>query len=332
MSAATASRPNFGLTRGASSEFSWAPLAAVTLATSPAVDVYASTPGTEPKLLWRGNSRLGDSHLAEMRRYSGQFSFWVARGDYRRVADAVQTAWQEIVAGGSLTSCDRFALCELAYGLELSATLTLVKCEPFVAAAQRVGVDVARIFGDQPTSSLELFYTLQNGNGPTSRLMQVTGYTVQLALLCGVVDRGILEQIAAGALVHDVGARDMTVDVWANPARWDAEERESVERHPRRSYEMLLRQRSLSHEQLLMSYQHHERVDGCGYPVGILGREIHPWAKMLAVADRFQALTSGRVGRRALLLPEAVEQLACDATDSLDSEMTQCWIKSLTTK
>jgi HD-GYP domain-containing protein (c-di-GMP phosphodiesterase class II) len=95
---------------------------------------------------------------------------------------------------------------------------------------------------------------------------------------------------------------------------------------------MLLVCRALSHEQLMMAYQHHERVDGCGYPVGVLGVEIHPWAKMLAVADRFQALTTGRCGRRVMPLPEALAQLARDADDYLDSEMTQCWIKSLTAK
>ncbi len=328
MSTASMSRTR-PASHGISAEFTWTPLAALTLATSPAVDVYASTPGTEPKLLWRSDSRLGDDHLAEMRRYRGQFAFWVQRGDYRRVADAVQANWWEIVGHRQLPPYDRFALCEMAFALELSATMTLMKPRPFVEVAQRVGLEAAQILLERPVSTLDLFYAIQYGDSPSSRAMHLAGYVMQLARLYGVEDRESLQELAVGAIVHDVGARDLLIDMWSNPGRWSAEERELVERHPQRSYETLMSCGPLTTGQLMMAYQHHERMDGGGYPVGVLGEEIHPWARMLAIADRFQALTSGRCSRRVMQLPEALLQLERDAGDYLDREMTECWIKSL---
>lgn len=317
--------------RGPTSPYCWTPLPALTFAAAPAVDVYASTPGTEPKLLWHSHKRLGDDHLNEIRRSGAHFAFWVARGDYRRIADAVRDNWTTVAASKQFSSCDRFAMCELAYELELTATQALKRADPYVSAAMIVGAEAARILAEQPVCSRLLFETIRHGNGTVSRQMQIAGYAVQLAKLRGVVELASLKEIATAAILHDIGARDVPVNVWSNPARWSPDERELVERHPQQSYEILLACGGLSQPQLLMAYQHHERMDGNGFPVGILGEEIQLWSRILAVADRFQALTSGRCFRLPLALPETIDQLMQDAGNYLDEEMTQCWIKSLTT-
>jgi len=309
-------------------ELAQAPLAALTLPTSPQVDVYASTPGTLPRLLWDGHARLGDDHLAEIRRGGERYSFWIARSELHRVIDAVQAAWWDIAGNRKLSPCDRFALCGIVYALELQATIRLVKCGPHVDAAKRIGIQASAILLEQTLSSRELHDAIQLSTSAPFRGMNLAGYAVQLAKLLGNNDRKELEQIAVGALVHDVGARNLLVDPTTNPGRWTAEEREQVERHPQASYEALLPY-GLSQGQLMMAYQHHERMDGAGYPVGIVGAEIHTWAKILAIVDRFDAMSAGRSYRRPMELPEALTQLEIEAQDSLDPEMTQCWIKSL---
>lgn len=306
-----------------------APLAALTLPSSPTVDVYASTPGTEPQLLWDGHARLGESHLALIRSSGDRYSFWVARSDFHRVVDAVQSVWREIPGNRNFRPCDRFALGGLVHSLELQATIRLVKCTPHVTTAKRVGAEVAAILNEQPVSSRELFDAAQLSLSTPFRGYNLAGYAVQLAKLAGMSDFDELVQIAVGALVHDLGARTLQVDPAANSGRWTAEEREQVERHPQASYEALL-PCGPTHGQLMMAYQHHERLDGRGYPVGILGDEMHPWARLMAIVDRFDAMTTSRGYRRALELPEAIAQLESEAGSGLDQEMTQCWIRSLT--
>jgi hypothetical protein len=306
-----------------------APLAALTLATSPTVDVYASTPGTEPKLLWDGHARLGESHLALIRSSGDRYSFWVARTEFHRVVDSVQSAWWEIPGNRKLRPSDRFALGGLVHAIELQATIRLVKCTPHVATAKRVGAELAAILNEQPVSSNELIDAAQLSVSTPFRGYNLAGYAVQLAKLTGTTDLDELEQIAVGALVHDIGARTLQVDPAANSVRWTADEREQVERHPQASYESLLSS-GLTNGQLMMAYQHHERIDGRGYPVGILGEETHPWARLMAIVDRFDAMTTARGYRRALELPEALAQLEREAGSGLDLEMTRCWIRSLT--
>jgi hypothetical protein len=303
------------------------PLAALTQPSSTSVDVFMSTSDAPPKLLWQRDAKRDDAQLADLRRQRGQYAFWIQRNDFGRVTTAVQEHWFELAALPSLPPCDGLALLSLAFSLELNATVRLVRCQPFVAAARRVGDAAVTLFTRGPIDSRDLFEMAASVNGFGFRALNVAVYTLQIARLSGA-DPAVFSEIAVGAMVHDVGARNLFVDAWANPGRWSAEERELVERHPRQGFEDLLPLK-FSRGQLMMAYQHHERIDGTGYPVGIIAEEIHPWAKMLAIADRFEALTSGRSYRRGMSLPEALVQLEQDAGNHLDREMTQCWMHSL---
>jgi HD-GYP domain-containing protein (c-di-GMP phosphodiesterase class II) len=74
-----------------------------------------------------------------------------------------------------------------------------------------------------------------------------------------------------------------------------------------------------------MVYQHHERVDGKGYPVGLVGEEIHSWAKLCSVVDIFEALTGRRSYRAAATTGEALAELETMAGVRLDEETVSCW-------
>jgi len=78
-------------------------------------------------------------------------------------------------------------------------------------------------------------------------------------------------------------------------------------------------------EQLMMAYQHHERFDGKGYPVGIAADEIHPWARMLAVVDVFDAMTGMRPYRKPATAQEAMDYIRQNAGTHFDPEVVECW-------
>jgi len=80
-----------------------------------------------------------------------------------------------------------------------------------------------------------------------------------------------------------------------------------------------------------MVYQHHERIDGRGYPVGITGEEIHPWAKILAVVDVFDAMTGSRPYRRPATAHDALEYIRKSSGTQFDPEVVECWHAALTT-
>ena len=102
-----------------------------------------------------------------------------------------------------------------------------------------------------------------------------------------------------------------------------------MQMHPLRGFVDLRTSCNVGFEQLLMVYQHHERIDGKGYPVRLVGDEIHPWARMLTVVDVFDALTSKRPYREAMRLSDALDFLERGAGTHFDKEMVQCWISAI---
>jgi HD-GYP domain-containing protein (c-di-GMP phosphodiesterase class II) len=79
----------------------------------------------------------------------------------------------------------------------------------------------------------------------------------------------------------------------------------------------------------MMIYQHHERYDGRGYPVGLVGKEIHEWGRICAVADVYDALTRDRPYRKGASTKDVLEYMDRESGRGFDEEICQCWIATL---
>lgn len=121
---------------------------------------------------------------------------------------------------------------------------------------------------------------------------RVTDLTVRLARKMKVSETEIVD-IQRGAMLHDVGKVGVSDSVLLKPGRLNDEERSQMERHPQIAFELLL---LVSHLQksLDIPYCHHERYDGSGYPRGLKGYEIPLSARIFAVVDVYDAMTSDR--------------------------------------
>jgi HD-GYP domain-containing protein (c-di-GMP phosphodiesterase class II) len=82
----------------------------------------------------------------------------------------------------------------------------------------------------------------------------------------------------------------------------------------------------------MMAYQHHERQDGRGYPTGVAGDEIHPWARMCAIANVYDGMTCSRPHREPLLLQEVAEHFEREAGVTYDGDMVRCWLEVIATR
>jgi putative nucleotidyltransferase with HDIG domain len=117
-----------------------------------------------------------------------------------------------------------------------------------------------------------------------------------------------VERIEAGALMHDIGKVGVPDAVLFKPGPLDAEERMLIRGHPVIGAGILSAVPSMS-EIVPCILHHHERVDGHGYPDGLAGDAIPLGARIIAVADAFDAMTTDRPYRRGLAVDAAVEEL-----------------------
>jgi HD-GYP domain-containing protein (c-di-GMP phosphodiesterase class II) len=153
----------------------------------------------------------------------------------------------------------------------------------------------------------------------------VAYYVVMLAKAIGISDPAQLEEMATGGLLHDLGKLAVPDAILTKPSRLEDGEYQIIKQHPTTGFIRLCDRKDLTFAQLMMVYQHHERLDGKGYPVGIVGKEIHEWARMTSVVDIFEALTANRPYRREMPAEEAFAIMDRQAGPALDPDIYQCW-------
>lgn len=134
---------------------------------------------------------------------------------------------------------------------------------------------------------------------------QVTMYSIAIAKEMGYSYEDI-RIIGIGAMLHDVGKLLIPSEVLMKPGKLTTEEFDIMKQHARFGFDLLRNLHSVSLLVAHCAFQHHERIDGSGYPRGIVEIEIHPFAKIIAVADVFDALTSNRIYRKKQLPTEAI--------------------------
>jgi putative nucleotidyltransferase with HDIG domain len=136
-----------------------------------------------------------------------------------------------------------------------------------------------------------------------------------------------MENLTWAALLHDIGKIDIPDDILKKPTRLTKEEFEIIKKHPVRGAELV---KGTFLEQISkIIEQHHERIDGSGYPYGIKNDEILLEAKILAVADSFDAMTSKRPYREAIEIRKALDELRKLAGVTYDKEIVQLLIECI---
>ncbi len=139
----------------------------------------------------------------------------------------------------------------------------------------------------------------------------------------------ILHQTIVGALLHDLG-KIMTPDEILNkPGRLSAEEFEVMKLHARHSRDILASTEGIGELSVITAAQHHERLDGTGYPEGLKGDEISEYGRMVAITDVYDAITADRVYHKGLTPTQGLKKLVEWSGDHLDPVMVKQFIRCL---
>ena len=150
---------------------------------------------------------------------------------------------------------------------------------------------------------------------------KVAHWAMELGRATGLPDDQ-LTLLYKAALLHDIGTVAVPVDVLSKHSRLDPGEFNQVKRHPLISEE-IVRALPRSEPLLLAVRHHHERFDGAGYPDGIRGDAIPLFARIIAVADAFVAMTSDRPYRARRSKAEAVNTLQQGAGKQWDATLVE---------
>ena len=172
------------------------------------------------------------------------------------------------------------------------------------------------------------FAALQSASAYTyTHSVNVCVYSLLVARSLGYAPRD-LRVVGAGALLHDVG-KLLCADICCKPGPLDEEERVRVRQHPQDGFEMLRRHHELHLFVAHMAFQHHERMDGSGYPRGLRGEQILPCARIVAVVDAYDAMTADRPYARARPPDEAMAEILRMTGSALDAVVVQAFMRRM---
>lgn len=152
---------------------------------------------------------------------------------------------------------------------------------------------------------------------------RVTLYALKLAEELGLKPEQ-LRAIVQGGLVHDVGKISVPDAVLNKPGKLQPEERDIIEKHPVDGYE-ICRELGFMKEELGIIRSHHEKWDGSGYPDHLIGEDIPFFARIVAVADVYDALTSERSYRKAWTHFDAMSFLIENKGTHFDPLCVEAW-------
>ncbi|KAB2332891.1 HD-GYP domain-containing protein [Bacillus mesophilum] len=161
-----------------------------------------------------------------------------------------------------------------------------------------------------------------------SHSLNVTLYSLAIGLQLNFSQKD-LELLGMGAILHDVGKMQIPENILLKPGRLTEEEFLQIKKHAEAGFDLLRGVHSVSLIVAHCAYQHHERLNGSGYPRGISGEDIHPFAKIIAVADVFDAVTSNRIYRQAMLPHEGMEILYAGSDTLFDAKLIESFRQSV---
>ena len=252
----------------------------------------------------------------------------------RRSKLAAQQAAQHAAAGSSLSL---LLVCDLGFkalGLVIAALWIVVG--PFAAAIVLVPLYVARWamgqFAEQQRAYAATIAALCQA--VETKDFYTRGHSERVSRGSGMIARQIgmrtdrAEAVTFAGMLHDVGKLGVPTTVLQKDGPLTEEEFAAIQLHPMRGLE-IVRQIGFLNEALTGIMHHHERMDGRGYPMGFAGPEIPEFARIIAVADAFDSMTSTRSYRKARRIDEAITELHKAAGSQFDPKIVDAFVSAL---
>lgn len=154
---------------------------------------------------------------------------------------------------------------------------------------------------------------------------RVALYTTMLANKMGVTDQKTLDKYYNIGLLHDIGKISIPDAILTKPGKLTPEEFNTIRSHAQEGYK-ILKDVKIQDDIADGAHYHHERYDGTGYPEGLIGKDIPLVARIIAVADAFDAMSSTRSYRKKLPLDYIAKEIETYAGTQFDPEVANAFL------
>ena len=289
------------------------------------VDIYLKVCGVAKPTHFCSRNLPVDPEQLQQLLDAGVTKLYIESNSYTDYQSHLRGNWKSLLDKDRFNESNRTAVMSEVVRAVLSEQFASKDTDAVVKTCNELGSSIVSVFSERPVLVSELYDVMYHDYATFTHSSNVASYISVLARALGY-SGDELQQIVVGALLHDLGKLEIPARILAKPGRLDEFEFRQVQLHPSLGLRRLLNeQRQLTSDQLMIVYQHHEKLNGKGYPVGLPSDEIHPWAKICSVVDIFEALTSQRPYRKPMTHATALAMLDNLAGTELDEEIIKCW-------
>jgi putative nucleotidyltransferase with HDIG domain len=194
--------------------------------------------------------------------------------------------------------------------------------------AKQLVEDITASIARNPSALISLARLKTADNYTYMHSVAVCAMMVALARQLGL-DEAQTRSLGLAGLMHDLGKAVMPMDVLNKPGKLSPAEFNIIKSHPVEGHKILLNSSTLDPIVLDVCLHHHEKTDGSGYPKGLKGNEISLYAKMAAVCDVYDAITSDRPYKQGWGPAESLRKMAEWADGHFDTKVFQAFVKSM---
>lgn len=234
--------------------------------------------------------------------------------------DAPVPVAQEFARAGRIVGRSKAAVGRMFADVRLGKTIRAANLVPLVD-------DITASIERNPDAFVSIARLKSRHEYTYMHSVAVCALMINLARRLRLGETAVREAGLAG-LLHDIGKAAMPVTILDKPGRLDDAEFATIKSHPVRGYELLKESRGVPGSALDVCLRHHERVDGTGYPDGLDGRRLTLFAKMGAICDVYDAITSARAYKDAWNPNSATARMR-SWTGHFDEELLDLFIKSI---
>ncbi|MDG1752364.1 MAG: HD-GYP domain-containing protein [Thalassotalea sp.] len=165
--------------------------------------------------------------------------------------------------------------------------------------------------------------------------VQLTEHSLNVAILMSVfakhlnIDKRIIQELALGAFLHDIGIVLIPKEILNKKSALTTEENKIMQSHVALGIKLLEDTPSISYIAIQMVKEHHERLDGSGYPKQLKGKEISKYGRMIAIVNAYDSMTSNRPYKNSIHPINAFKALIAESPDAYDEELVEKFIQCL---
>ena len=209
--------------------------------------------------------------------------------------------------------------------MELEQRATQVLHDMDIDAALEVASDITEELSRHGDINVNLVSLRTSSDYTYKHSLNVAILSVLIGIGMGM-RQSALKELATAGLLHDIGKVQVPPEILEKPGPLTETEFDVIKMHSKNGYEKLKNNVLVTSKIKMGVYMHHENINGTGYPMGLEGEQIYKFARIIHVADVYDAITSRRVYKKAQSPNEAVDFLIRNSGAMFDPECVKAFV------